>query len=442
MSSMSTSAARGAGQRDADPADASVQRAGALEKHARFAEATAEYAAWLGSLLPSDRGGPGQRNWRVRCVAKACELLYAKTGRATGNAVLKMIGFGSSTDVSTDVRDWIENAAPRRDTWLQLSPMLGSEALRETVEGALMQIFGTAQLEARRVAQAELEGQRALVDEERNQARLEVARALAARDAAMDTAAAFERERDQHAVARQQAEAQSARLQGQLDEGEQALAASVARERELGVDLQRVQSKTTEAIKQLKDASDRYSAEITRLEGDQRRLLRDVEEARQERDHLRKDLGTRVAEVATLSHRNAELAAEAARASARAAVAEARSLDLESQDRERQAALHQAAQALAAAQADLAQERAARGAREQMILAVQREAARGPAVKQILRARSGVVVVDGDVLPRMEIQVAGDPITPRFDSVSQLEAHCASDLAKLLAEAHDRAAPR
>ncbi len=442
MSSMSTSAARGVGQQDADPPDAAVQRSGALEKHARFAEATAEYEAWLGSLLPADRGGPGQRNWRVRCVAKACELLYAKTGRATGNAVLKMIGFGSSTDVSTDVRDWIENAAPRRDTWLQLSPMLGSQALRETVEGALMQIFGTAQLEARRLAQAELEGQRALVEEERNQAKLEVARALAARDAAMDSAAAFERERDQHAVVRQQAEAQSARLQGQLDEGEQALAASVARERELRVELQRVHSETAEAIRRLQDVSDRYSAEIARLEGDQRRLLRDVEEARQERDHLRKDLGTRVAEAAALTRRNAELAAEAARAGARAAVAEARSIDLESQDRERQAALHQAAQALAAAQADLAHERAAREAREQMILAVQREAARGSAVKQILRARGGVVVVDGDVLPRMEIQVAGEPITPRFDSVAQLEAHCVTEQANLLVGAPGRAGRR
>jgi hypothetical protein len=180
-----------------------MQRSGALDRHPRYPEAVMEYEAWLASLLPSDRGTPGQRNWRLRCVAKACEILSAKTGRATGNAVLRMIGFGSSTDVSVDVREWIEREAPRKADLLQISPLLKSEALRDAVNNALMQILGSAQQEARTAASEELQGERASLEAERIQSQLEVSRALAARDAAMDTAAAMERERDQHAPARQ-----------------------------------------------------------------------------------------------------------------------------------------------------------------------------------------------------------------------------------------------
>lgn len=420
---------------------AAASRSGALEKHPRFAEAAAEYEAWAAGLPAAERGGPGQRNWRVRCVAKACELLYAKTGRATGSAVLRIIGFGSSTDVSTDVREWIENAAPRRDAWLQIAPLMGSEALRESVEGALMQIFTGAQAEARRVAKSEFEAHRLELEAERQQARAEVDRALAAREAALATAAAYERERDQHAAARQKAESECARLQGKLDESMQSLAASAERELKLQGALQSLQAETTVAIAQLRDASERYSLEVSRLEGDRRRLLGDVEQARQERDHLRKDLATRVAEAERLTQRNAEHVAESARAASRAAVAEARALDLETQVRNLHGALAQGSQDLVAVQAQLARELAAKSAREHLTLGVQREAARRMAVRRVLQASGGVVIVDGDVLPRMEIQLAGEAITPRFDSIADLEAYCTEHSEVVIARARGTASP-
>ena len=403
------------------------QRSGALDRHPRFAEAVAEYEAWLASLLPADRGTPGQRNWRLRCVAKACEILSAKTGRTTGNAVLRMIGFGSSTDVSVDVRDWIEREAPRKSDLLQISPLLKSEALRDSVNNALMQILGSAQQEARTAASEELQGERATLEAERIQSQLEVSRALAARDAAMDSAAAMERERDQHAKARQQAEAMTAQLQGQLTASEQSLAAAAARERDLKAEIDRVRSETDKAIDRLKLIADQYASEIARLQGDQRRLLGQVEEARADARQIREDLQVRVGEVAGLSQRNAELATQAARDGALAAAAQARVSQLEQVTEEQRNALAVSAQALADARSELAIERSQRQARENLAHAVQSEALRCPAIQDLLRIRGAVLVVDGDRLPRLELQVAGAPITPRFDSLSQLEAHCAAE---------------
>jgi hypothetical protein len=401
-----------------------LQRSGALDRHPRYAEAVAEYEAWLTSLLPADRGTPGQRNWRLRCVAKACEILSARTGRTTGNAVLRMIGFGSSTDVSVDVRDWIEREAPRKADMLQISPLLKSEALRDAVNSALMQILGSAQQEARTAASEELQGERATLEAERIQSQLEVSRALAARDAAMDTAAAMERERDQHAQARQQAEAMTAQLRGQLTASEQSLAAAATRERELKAEIERVRSETDKAIDRLKLIADQYATEIDRLQGDQRRLLGQVEEARADARQIRTDLQVRVGEVAGLSQRNAVLSTQAVRDGALAAAAQARVFQLEQVSEEQRTALAASAQSLADVQAELAIERSQRQARENLAQAVQSEALRCAAIQAMLRARGAVLVVDGDRLPRLELQVDGAPITPRFDSLSQLEAHC------------------
>jgi hypothetical protein len=57
--------------------------------------------------------------------------------------------------------------------------------------------------------------------------------------------------------------------------------------------------------------------------------------------------------------------------------------------------------------------------------AVVEEARRRPAIARMLTDPNAELIVDGDVLPRMQIQVKRVPATPRFDSVAELEAHCA-----------------
>jgi hypothetical protein len=400
------------------------QRYGALERHPRFHEASTEYEGWLAALLPTDRGGPGQRNWRVRCVGKACELLYAKTGRATGAAVLKIIGFGSSTDVSSDVRDWIENAAPRREALLELSPLLASEALRDAVNQALVQILTSAQQEARAAAQQELQGQREQLDHDRVQAAMEVARAGAAREAALQAAAAFETERDQHALARQQAEERAVKLQATLDGAELSLHQSADRQRQLQTQIERVQAETLESIARLEDISARHANEVARLDGDRRQLLVQVEEARQETRHLREDLKIRVTEVHALTQRNELLYEQATRSGMAAAAAQARVAELERLDVAHRDSIRRLEAALSEAQEDLAREVSLRSARQRMTDAVVAEAQGCAAIGRVLNDPDAVLIVDGDVLPRMQIQVKAVPVTPRFDSVKELEAHC------------------
>lgn len=413
------------------------QRFGALERHPRFQEASTEYETWLASLLPTDRGSPGQRHWRIRCVGKACELLYAKTGRATGTAVLKIIGFGSSTDVSADVREWIENSAPRRDALLELSPLLASEALRDSVNQALVQILTSAQQEARAAADKELQGHRERLEHDRAQATLEVARAVAARDAALQAAAAFERERDQHAHSRQQAEERAARFQAEIAAVEQRLHESVARQRRLEAEIEKDRAKTMDAIARLEEVSLRSAEEAERYEGDRHRLLVQVEEARQEAKHLREDLRTRVSEVKALTERNELLSDQATRAGLAAATAQARVAELERIDEANKDSIRRLEAALSNAQEAVAREAALRAARQRMTDAVAEEARRRASIAQLLNDPDALLLVDGDVLPRMQILVKGVPATPRFDSVAELEAHCTA-----LAADHRTETPR
>ncbi len=374
----------------------------------------------------------------MRCVGKACELLYAKTGRATGTAVLKIIGFGSSTDVSADVREWIENSAPRRDAVLELSPLLASEALRDSVNEALVQILTSAQQEARAAAQKELQGHREQLEHERAQAALEVARAGAAREAALEAAAAFERERDQHALARQQADERAAKLLASLEGAELNLHQSAARERQLQAQIERLRADTLESVAKLEDIAKRHADEVERFDGDRRQLLTQVEEARQETRHVRDDLKIRVAEVMALTQRNEALFEQSTRAGVAAAAAQARVTELERHDLVHREAIARLEAALSEAQQALAREEGLRSARQRMAEAVLAEARGRAAIARVLDEKDSVLVVDGDVLPRMQIQVNGVPATPRFDSVTELEAHCAALVAGQRPEAPKR----
>lgn len=263
------------------------------DPHPQFDEAVQAFRAWQAQAVQSGQSGSGQRGWRAKCVAKACELLHARTGRVTGAAVFRIVGFGSITDVTRDTREWLAKFNAARAHWSMADPLLQQPHVQDAVGTALAQVLASVRQEAAQLAKQELQAALAQLERDRVAAQGEVTQALAARDAALATSQAFERQRDQALAFQAEAERNAAKLQAQLDAQAASIEAGAKREQELRLQAERQAERTQAAVEQLATMQQAYGREIERLEGDQRRLLTDLDAAKSSATKERERLLTR-----------------------------------------------------------------------------------------------------------------------------------------------------
>ena len=396
-----------------------VAATGALERHPRFEGVVLEYRIWLDGLAESERKLPGDRNWRSRCVVKACELLLLRVGRVTGSAVHEIIGFGSNTQVTAEVRAWQEKQATNRHSMLHLSDLFQSADVEAAMREAIITMATATQTEARRIAREELEAERAVMRnqlEEMARAR-ELAESLAA--ASRQGAVQAEGQRDAARADATQAREAAAVIQSQLVESQAAKA--LARE-----DATKSRDALHAAIERLEAARGTYTKEIDRLQSEQRRNLMEIENARSETRAVREELARKAEEAQVLAatlHRDQDELRHAAVARA----------EVETELRVTRAnltALQEKVDSLqrqvgdAAARADLM-------ARSHQ---VQRAAfAKASNAAEVAEGIEAELQLEGDAPVVVWLSVDGRAITPRFESVAALEAWCEEYLDRLLA---------
>lgn len=391
---------------------------GALERHPKFEAVVLEYRTWLDGLPESERKLPGDRNWRSRCVVKACELLLLRVGRVTGSAVHEIIGFGSNTQVTAEVRAWQEKQATNRHSMLHLSDLFQSADVEAAFREAIITMSTATQAEARRIAREELEAERAVMrDQLEEMAR---ARDLAESLAAASRQAQLEAEAQRDAARADAAQAREAAavIQSQLAESQAATV--LARE-----DARKSSDALHAAIERLEAARGTYTKEIDRLQSEQRRNLMEIENARSETRSVREELGRKAEEVQVLGarlHRDQDELRNAAVARA----------EVETElrvTRANLAALQEKVDSLqrqvgdAAARADLM-------ARSHQ---VQRAAfAKAASATEVAEELEAELQLEGDAPVIVWLAVDGRAITPRFDGVAALEAWCEEHLNTLI----------
>jgi hypothetical protein len=228
---------------DPDPGNS-----GALERHPRFEEVRQAYNEWRDALPASERGSPGQRNWRTKCVDRACALLWAKTGRVTAAAVMQIIKFGSTTSVNSDVQAWLRGQAPRREAWLDLSGLIESEPVQDAFRTALQTLLAVTQAEARTQAREEFDGQRAELAASMARMQQELQSAVQERETAVRASAAIEARRVAAERERETAQAQVVELDRILGAKTIELDKAAARELDLRQQIDKVRQETDAAI--------------------------------------------------------------------------------------------------------------------------------------------------------------------------------------------------
>ena len=407
----------------ASPETPDPDHAGALERHPRFAAARQDYEAWRDSLPDVDLGGPGKRNWRTRCVEKACEILWRHTGRVTGGAVLQMIGFGSSTSINSDIQAWHRQQLPRREAWLDVSDLVASPAVQDAFRGAFQMMLSAVQRESQEKASRSFDAEREGFTQEIERSRKAAAAADDARATAVQSLAEMTARAETAEGLRQRAEARSAELDGRL--GATTIALDESRSREAGL-----RQETDAAIARLEALASGYVKEIERLEGAQKHALTEIEKARADTRQAHDETNRVLKEVAGLKDRVASLNNDLIAAAGRVGEAQAESRML----RDQLAAANARADQL---EAQIQAHDEDRRAREKLIAAVRADASRRPGLAKAIQDHQAELEVSGGTLPTLWLSRSGLAITPKFDSVSQLDAFCeqfADDLASLVSK--------